>query len=195
MVTKRILNITKTRHLYEAKKQESSNTATSNKICSYNCRADSSAWKHYLSTEYSVVTILMKLHNGYPSISTAFLLLFQSFMQSRAGAYCRQSAGTVTPGIGPRWDPWPYIYYLYDNYVFSFSLTRGRVWLLYMLLALASAIFLWSEPLGSSDHILLSHIWDFPFCRLLRLARWRYSIPPPHGGHLCMCVQSVYIRM
>jgi hypothetical protein len=27
------------------------------------------------------------------------------------------------------------------------SLTRGRVWVLYMLLALASAIFLWSEPL------------------------------------------------
>jgi hypothetical protein len=69
--------------------------------------------------------------------------------QSRAEAYCRQSAGTVTPGIGPRWDPWPYIYFLYDNYIFSFScgapsLTRGRVWLLYMLLALASAIFLWS---------------------------------------------------
>jgi hypothetical protein len=24
-------------------------------------------------------------------------------------AYCRQPAGTLTPGIGPRWDPWPYI--------------------------------------------------------------------------------------
>jgi hypothetical protein len=46
-----------------------------------------------------------------------------------------------------------------------------------------SAIFLWSEPLGSRDHILLSQIRDFPFRRLLRLARsrWRYSIPPPHG--------------
>jgi hypothetical protein len=64
------------------------------------------------------------------------------------------------------------------------SLTRGRVWLLYMLLALASAIFLSFEPLGSRDHILLSHIWDLPFRRLLRLAgsRWRYSIPPPHGS-------------
>jgi hypothetical protein len=60
------------------------------------------------------------------------------------------------------------------------SLTRGQVWLLYMLLALASAIFLWSEPLRSRDHILLSHIWDVPFRRLLRLAgsRWRYSTPP-----------------
>jgi hypothetical protein len=47
------------------------------------------------------------------------------------------------------------------------SLTRGRVCLLYMLLALASAAFLGSESLGTSDHILLSHIWDFPFRRLL----------------------------
>jgi hypothetical protein len=29
--------------------------------------------------------------------------------QSRAVAYCRQPASTVTPGIEPRWDPWPYI--------------------------------------------------------------------------------------
>jgi hypothetical protein len=62
------------------------------------------------------------------------------------------------------------------------SLTRGRVCPLYMLLALASAVFLWSESLGTLDHILLSHIWEFPFRLLLRLAgsRWRYSTPPPH---------------
>jgi hypothetical protein len=29
--------------------------------------------------------------------------------QSRAVAYCRQPATTVTLGIEPRWDPWPYI--------------------------------------------------------------------------------------
>jgi hypothetical protein len=51
-------------------------------------------------------------------------------------------------------------------------LTRGRVCLLYMLLALASAVLL-----ESRDHILLSQIWDFPFCRLLRLtgSGLRYS--------------------
>jgi hypothetical protein len=38
------------------------------------------------------------------------------------------------------------------------SLTRGRVCLLYMLLALASAVFLRSESLGTRDHILLSQI-------------------------------------
>jgi hypothetical protein len=63
------------------------------------------------------------------------------------------------------------------------SLTRGRVCLLYMLLVLASAVFLGSESLGTRDHILLSQISDFPFRCLLRLAgsRWRYSTPPPHG--------------
>jgi hypothetical protein len=62
------------------------------------------------------------------------------------------------------------------------SLTRGRVCPLYMLLALASAVFLGSESLGTWDHILLSQIWDFPFRSLLRLAgsRWRYSTPPSH---------------
>jgi hypothetical protein len=43
------------------------------------------------------------------------------------------------------------------------SLTRGRVCLLYMLLALASAVFLESESLCTRDHILLSQIWDFVF--------------------------------
>jgi hypothetical protein len=63
------------------------------------------------------------------------------------------------------------------------SLTRGRVCLLYMLQALASAVLLGSESLGTPDHILLSQIRDVSFRRLLRLAgsRWRYSTPPPHG--------------
>jgi hypothetical protein len=65
----------------------------------------------------------------------------------------------------------------------TLSLTRGRVCRLQLLLALASAVILWPEPLWTRDHILLSHIWDFPFRRLLRLAgsRWKYSTPPPHG--------------
>jgi hypothetical protein len=62
------------------------------------------------------------------------------------------------------------------------SLARGRVCLLYMLLALASAVFLGSESLGTRDHILQSQIWDFPFCRLLGLAgsRWRCLCPVFH---------------
>jgi hypothetical protein len=63
------------------------------------------------------------------------------------------------------------------------SLTRGLVRLLYMLLALASTVFLGSESLETRDLILLSQFWDFLFRRLIRLAgsRWRYSTPPPHG--------------
>jgi hypothetical protein len=55
------------------------------------------------------------------------------------------------------------------------SLTRGRVCLFYMLLALASGVFLGSESLGTRDHILLFQTRDFPFRRFLRLAgsRWR----------------------
>jgi hypothetical protein len=37
-------------------------------------------------------------------------------------------------------------------------------------------------PWGSRPYFTVSD-WEFPLCRLLRLAglRWRYSIPPPHG--------------
>jgi hypothetical protein len=70
----------------------------------------------------------------------------------------------------------------------------GRVCLLYMLLVLASAVFLESESLGSHDHILLSQFWDFPFRRLLRLAgsRWRYSTPPPHESPSCLLTVPFY---
>jgi hypothetical protein len=63
------------------------------------------------------------------------------------------------------------------------SLTGGPVCRLQLLLAHTSAVILGAESRGTRDHILLSQIWDFPFCRLLRLSglRWRYSTPPPHG--------------
>jgi hypothetical protein len=65
----------------------------------------------------------------------------------------------------------------------ALSLTRGRVCRLALFLALASAVIFGSESCGTRDHILLSQIWDFSFCRLLQHAglRWRYSTPPPHG--------------
>jgi hypothetical protein len=39
-----------------------------------------------------------------------------------------------------------------------------------------------------------THIWDFPFRRLLRLAGswWRYSIPPPHGEDCTLITASFY---
>jgi hypothetical protein len=41
-------------------------------------------------------------------LARAVFLLLQA-EQSRAVAYCRQLASTVTHGIEPRWDPWPCI--------------------------------------------------------------------------------------
>jgi hypothetical protein len=77
------------------------------------------------------------------------------------------------------------------------SLTRGRACLVYMLLVLASAVFLGSEFRGTRDHILLYQIWDFPFRRLLRLAgsRWRYSTPPPHVIASVILGISLYSRI
>jgi hypothetical protein len=83
------------------------------------------------------------------------------------------------------WGSWSDIYYCLIDTVCSSgapSLTRGRICLLNMLLALASAVFLGSESLGTRDHISVSQIWDFPFCCLLWLAgsQWRYLTPLPH---------------
>jgi hypothetical protein len=77
------------------------------------------------------------------------------------------------------------------------SLTRGRVCLFYMLLALTSVVFLGSDFLRTRDHILLSQIWEFPFRRLLRLSgsQWSYSNSPPHGCCLQACCQSVRVRV
>jgi hypothetical protein len=75
----------------------------------------------------------------------------------------------------PIWGSWPDIYYCLTVTVLfcgERSLKRGWVCLLYsyMLLTLASVVFLGSESLGTRSHILLSQILDFPFRRLLRLA-------------------------
>jgi hypothetical protein len=64
-----------------------------------------------------------------------------------------------------------------------------------LLLALASAVILWSNTLGTRDDLLVSQFWDFRF-RLLRLAgsRWRYSTPPPHGTSLSGSTTPVFKR-
>jgi hypothetical protein len=63
------------------------------------------------------------------------------------------------------WDPRPVFLLLntcgYSPYVTS-SLTGESVCYLQLLLVLASAVILGSESLGNHDHILLSHIRDFP---------------------------------
>jgi hypothetical protein len=49
--------------------------------------------------------------------------------------------------------------------------TRGWACRLQLLLALASAVIFGSKSRGTRDHILLPQIRDFPFLRLIRLAR------------------------
>jgi hypothetical protein len=55
-----------------------------------------------------------RLHTGNPP---------PNWQQSRAEAYCRQPASTVTPGIEPRWDPLPYICSM-SRLLFFFSFFR-----------------------------------------------------------------------
>jgi hypothetical protein len=104
----------------------------------------------------------------------------------------------------PLWGSWPDICYSLTATFFDFlgrPLWREDGCLLYILLALASVVFLWSESLGISDHILLSQTWDFPFRRLLRLAgsRSRYSNSPPHRFRAdrtenISCLSYCYVR-
>jgi hypothetical protein len=87
----------------------------------------------------------------------------------------------------PIWGLWPDFFITVRQlrvcWFGALSLTRGRVCRLRFLLVLASAVIFGSQSLGTRDHILLSQIRNFPFRRLVRLARLRrrYSTPPPHG--------------
>jgi hypothetical protein len=96
-------------------------------------------------------------------------------------SWCRTPSGAHDQIFTTLWQ-------LRSCFCWALSLTRGQVCLLYILLALASIVFLGSESFLTRDHILLSQILDFPFRRLLRLAgsRWRYSNPPPNGVSLSL---------
>jgi hypothetical protein len=72
------------------------------------------------------------------------------------------------------------------------SLTRGWACHLQLLLGLASVFILGFGSSGTRDHISLSQIRDFPFCRPLRFAglRWKYATPPPHGNYTVFSSRS-----
>jgi hypothetical protein len=111
-------------------------------------------------------------------VSTEWHLQSQSHI-----ATDRQS---VSPGVEPHLLLMTRYLLLFDSCVLVFvgrPLWREDWSILYMLLAIASIVFLESMSLGTRDHILLSQILDFPVHRLLRLvgSRWRYSTPPPKG--------------
>jgi hypothetical protein len=48
-------------------------------------------------------------HDGFVSLTHGFSGMTDCKEQSRAVAYCRQPASTVTLGTEPLWDPWTYI--------------------------------------------------------------------------------------
>jgi hypothetical protein len=83
--------------------------------------------------------------------------------QSISKSWCRVPSGSHDQIFITLWQLW-------SSFSGAPSLTRGRLCLLYMLLALASVVLLGSESFGTRGNILLSQIWNFPFRRLLRLA-------------------------
>jgi hypothetical protein len=62
------------------------------------------------------------------------------------------------------------------------SLSRGRVCRVQLPLALARAVMLGSESLGTRDHILLCQIRDFSSPPTIRRATVEVLTPPPHGA-------------
>jgi hypothetical protein len=129
------------------------------------------------------------------SLKTLWLLLKLLICSKSKSHYdWRSVSQSVSLGVEPHLRLMARYSLLFDSYGLVVcgtpSLTRGRVCLMYMLLALASAVFLVFECLGTLDYILLSQIWDFSFRRLLRFAgsRWRYSTPPPYGYPLTVVI-------
>jgi hypothetical protein len=136
-----------------------------------------------ISNHYEALTFLVQ----WPwNLGTQLkLCLAESESESESYITTDSQLTSLSWNKAPIWGLRPDIYLsltITAQFLWASSLTTGWVWLLYMLLALASVVFLGSESLWTCNHILLSQIWDFPFCRLLRLAgsRWRYSTPPPH---------------
>jgi hypothetical protein len=73
-------------------------TGLSQSHCNFKSRVKFSC--HFCSCQFSIAVLFSAVLRQ---------LLRRSREYSRAVAYCRQPASTVTLGIQPRWDPWPYI--------------------------------------------------------------------------------------
>jgi hypothetical protein len=124
-----------------------------------------------------LVTNLMwlTLHSWILNYCTVCSLLRMTLLYVKSKSHCDWRS--VSQSISKSWFIFITVWQLRSYFLGACSLTRGRVCLLYMLLALASAVFLGSESQ------LLFHIWGFPCRRLLRIAgsQWRYSTSPSHG--------------
>jgi hypothetical protein len=129
------------------------------------------------------------------------------YLQNRAVAYCRQPASTVTLGIDPRWDPWPYTVFVQcqDFCLFFFFRCssvdkKGRVGLFYnwcslttptttsvkvkatLRLTVSQSVNLGVEPhLGLMTRCLAITIWQLR-CSFVGRPLWRED-----GSVFCMC--------
>jgi hypothetical protein len=72
----------------------------------------------------------------------------------------------------------------------ALSLTRGRVFRLQFLLALASTVILGSESLGTRDRILLSQSPDFPFSSLPATRRVTMEVFEPTIKRECLLISE-----
>jgi hypothetical protein len=103
----------------------------------------------------NILINVCKIYTGPLSVQT------QYWLHSQSQSHIATDGRSVSLGAEPHPGLMTRHLLLFDS-VRSFcgtpSLTRGRVCHLYMLLALASAVFLGSESLVIRDHILLSQI-------------------------------------
>jgi hypothetical protein len=132
------------------------------------------------SNNIQFIIILLEPESELP---TQWIFFLNDLVSIESESYVTTDGQSGSPSWNkaPIWGLRQDFYYSLTVTVFlcgAFSLKRGRVCRLHLLLVLASTVILGSEALGTRDHILLSQIRNFPFRRLLRLAglRWRYSI-------------------
>jgi hypothetical protein len=105
--------------------------------------------KHFCALEFYLRHRLhMQMFNPLKTESESYVT---TDSQSASLSWNKAPIGGLRPDIN-------YCLTITVLFLWAPSLTRGRVWLLYMLLALASAVLLGSEALWSRDHILLSQI-------------------------------------
>jgi hypothetical protein len=88
-----------------------------------------------MSSDFWFLTRVISKRGRYTRVTPPLPEEGVSF-EPEAEAYCRQLAGTLTPGIGPSWDPWPYICSMSRPLFFFLSLVllidEGGVGLIYI---------------------------------------------------------------
>jgi hypothetical protein len=135
-------------------------------IIHFTTNQNSISWFRYsvlpfLANESSLLSSWLHAKLWTPELSLLSVSQSQSHIatdgQSISESWCRNPSGAHDQIFITVWQ-------LRSCFCGASSLTRGRVCLLYTLMALASVVFLGSESLGFRDHILLSQIWDLPLC-------------------------------